>query len=353
MVPRHVRISGSPIWRTLTAIAAALAIAACGSDGTTPTAPTPKTASVASVAVTGSPLAVGATGQFIATATLSDGSTQNVTTGASWASSNPNVASVTNAGVVNAQTAGDADITATYNGVSGKTHVLLVRPPSPVAVISGTVTDGFSGGILPNISVQLVDTTSVLKSTRTDASGKYLVANVATGPLTVSFSAKSYVTLTKSMAVSADTRIDGTLQRAGPISGPALLTLYAPVASVPCPINHMTDDVHIAGTQIVDEQQLTFVSGTFTPQLTLSLTKTGGQLAGQIVGVTTDLVPRQGVPAWITVTEHVNVWHPASANGGIGPDGRASGIMIGTIAMDYVHSIYACSGTFAWALTDQ
>ena len=106
VIPHPGRVSGPLRWRTLAVIGAALVIAACGSDGVTPTAPTPKTASVTSVAVTGSALAVGATVQFIATATLSDGSTQNVTTGATWASSNPNVASVTSAGVVNAQTAG-------------------------------------------------------------------------------------------------------------------------------------------------------------------------------------------------------------------------------------------------------
>src|SRR3954466_10622722 len=153
MVPHREHVSRLLCGRTLIAVGAALVIAACGSDGAAPTVPTPKTASVASVAVTGSALAVGATAQFIATATLSDGSTQNVTTGATWASSNQSVASVTSTGIVNAQAPGDVDIAATYNGVSGNAHLTLVRPPALVAVISGTVTDAFSGGVLPNISV--------------------------------------------------------------------------------------------------------------------------------------------------------------------------------------------------------
>src|SRR4051812_23338316 len=221
MAPHHERITGPLYWRTLTAIAAALVIAGCGSDGAAPTAPTAKTASVASVAVVGTALAVGAiaqfpvTAQFAPTATLSDGSTQIVTTVATWASSNQDVAPVTSAGIVNAKAPGDADITATYNGVSGKAHLTLVRPPALVAVISGTVTDGFSGGILPNISVAAVDSRGAIRSTRTDATGSYSLANVATGSVTVSFSATSYVTLTETVTVSAGARIDVTLERAG------------------------------------------------------------------------------------------------------------------------------------------
>src|SRR6478672_5766276 len=107
MVSHRARVSRPRDWRILLVIGIALLIAGCGNDGGAPTTPTPKAASVTSVAVAGSALAVGATAQFIATATLSDGSTQNVTTAATWASSNQDVASVTSAGIVNAKTPGD------------------------------------------------------------------------------------------------------------------------------------------------------------------------------------------------------------------------------------------------------
>ena len=67
----------------------ALGIAACGSQST-PTAP----ATVASVAVNGTAPGAGASAPFSATATLSDGTTQIVTSQATWTSSNTSVATV-------------------------------------------------------------------------------------------------------------------------------------------------------------------------------------------------------------------------------------------------------------------
>ena len=197
----------------------------------------------------------------------------------------------------------------------------------------------------------------------TDASGSYSVANVATGPLTVSFSARSYVTLTKTIAVSGDTRLDVTLQRAGPISGPALLTIHAALiyvspetGSVCAPSTTGTDFV-IIGTQAVDEQHLTFTAGPgqeryFDPVLTLSLMRTGRQLAGQIGGGTNDVISKYGLFVRITDLPY-NHGHPANTDGGIGADGRASGSMIGTLYAEHINPQFHCSGTFQWALTDQ
>src|SRR5207249_1929313 len=64
------------------AVAALLAVIAIGCGSST----TPGT--VASVAVTGTAPSVGTMSQFTATATLTDGTTQDVTTQATWSSSN-------------------------------------------------------------------------------------------------------------------------------------------------------------------------------------------------------------------------------------------------------------------------
>jgi len=86
----------------------ALALAGCS------TAPS---ATVVSVAVTGPTVSVGLTAQFTATATMSDGTTQNVTTAAAWQSSNPAVATVV-LGVVTGVADGQTTITATYAGLA-------------------------------------------------------------------------------------------------------------------------------------------------------------------------------------------------------------------------------------------
>ena len=80
---------------------------------------------------------------------------QSVTAQASWQSSNNAVATVSAAGVVTGLAAGDADISATYQNVTGRMHVTLSRSTTGFTV-SGTVTDGTSGGVLPNIRNRLV-----------------------------------------------------------------------------------------------------------------------------------------------------------------------------------------------------
>src|SRR5690349_172049 len=73
---------------------------------------------VRSVAVSGSATAsVGGTTQLSATATLSDNSTQTVTSLSTWTSSTPAVASVSSSGLVQGLTAGSTNITATYQQV--------------------------------------------------------------------------------------------------------------------------------------------------------------------------------------------------------------------------------------------
>jgi hypothetical protein len=62
---------------------------------------------------------VGTSLQFIATATMSDGTIRIPTAIASWQSSNPAVATVSSSGLVTAVSSGTVTITATYLGTSG------------------------------------------------------------------------------------------------------------------------------------------------------------------------------------------------------------------------------------------
>jgi hypothetical protein len=115
------------------------AVAGCGSNTTSPAA----VVAVVSVAVSGSAPLVGAAAQFSATATLSDGTSRPVTSAASRSSSNGSVAGVSASGVVTGVAAGDADITATYQSVSGKASVTIARPPLNLAgTWTGTGSDG-------------------------------------------------------------------------------------------------------------------------------------------------------------------------------------------------------------------
>jgi hypothetical protein len=72
------------------------------------------------------PITVGETSQFTLTATLSDATTQNVSTSATWQSSNAVIASVSAVGDVTAVSPGTATISATYQGASSAVEMIVV-----------------------------------------------------------------------------------------------------------------------------------------------------------------------------------------------------------------------------------
>ena len=66
----------------------------------------------------GTSIAKGTTAQFTATATFSDGSTQDLTNSVTWSSSNTSVATIAAVGIVAGVNAGTSTISATQNGVT-------------------------------------------------------------------------------------------------------------------------------------------------------------------------------------------------------------------------------------------
>jgi Big-like domain-containing protein len=86
-----------------------------------PTSPT----TVSSVAVSGSAPAIGGTSQLIAMATLADGTTQNVSTQATWQSSNTAIATVSSTGIVTGVSSGTAVIQATYLTITGSDQLAV------------------------------------------------------------------------------------------------------------------------------------------------------------------------------------------------------------------------------------
>jgi len=120
-------------------------ICTCGSTVTV----SPK---LASISVTGPPsVMVGQTQQFTATATVSDGSTANVSSTVSWSSSNTGVATVSSSGLVKGISAGSANISASLSGVSGLIGLTVTEQSalsfSVVTSIGPTVPSATSGKI--------------------------------------------------------------------------------------------------------------------------------------------------------------------------------------------------------------
>ena len=110
-------------------------------------APIPVT-SVSIAGCTATPLAIGATHQLTATVLPANATNRIVT----WTSSNNNIATVNNYGLVTALTAGTATITAT-TADGGKTATCMVTIPAPIAVTGVTL-----AGCHPDVPFAINDT---------------------------------------------------------------------------------------------------------------------------------------------------------------------------------------------------
>jgi len=172
--------------RLSTVLALTLILAGCGGDSTG-TAPTSAAATVTSVTVTGGTPTVGNTVQFVATARMSNTTVQDVTTVATWQSSNPAVATVSATGSVRAVTGGTADITATYQGVRGILSITIALPAANIQITGqGSFTTCLSTGdclfsaSIQNVGVGCASGTAVV-ARFLDANGAQVGSDVQMG----------------------------------------------------------------------------------------------------------------------------------------------------------------------------
>ncbi len=81
--------------------------------------------------------------------------------------------------------------------------------------LSGLLTDGTSGGILPNINVLIMNGANQGQEMKTDSTGHYSFTGISNGTFNVQFSAVSYATQTVSVTVAGMTTANIVLQRTG------------------------------------------------------------------------------------------------------------------------------------------
>ena len=95
-----------------------------------------------SITPTNPSIAVNATEQFVATGNFSDGSTANLSSSVTWASSNQADAAMNGTGVATGMAAGSTTITASTSGVTGSTTLTVTA--AAVTVTSIAVSPTFS-----------------------------------------------------------------------------------------------------------------------------------------------------------------------------------------------------------------
>ena len=174
---------------------------------------------------------VGETVTLHVCATYSDDSEDCETT-PEWRSSAPDVATVSETGVVTGVSPGSVDIIATYERL---TATALITVEGPSFTLSGTVRDSrrTPGFVLPGAGVRLENG----ESTTTGPDGRYRFLNVS-GAITVTATAPNYVTQTVEVMVDADRTLDFNLEHLptaeppfrGPWTSPHLLDSADPTS---------------------------------------------------------------------------------------------------------------------------
>jgi trimeric autotransporter adhesin len=184
-----------------------------GSTTLTVNAPTISSISITPVDLT---LGIGINQQFTATATYSDGSTQDLVSGVTWSSSSASVASINGSGLATTAGAGQTTITATVGSLSDTTTLTVVSAhlisidvePKAVSIALGTTQQFSAVGTFDDGSTQLLTsvtwTSSVPGTATVSASG--LATSVGTGSATISAISGS-VSGTASLSVNSATLV--------------------------------------------------------------------------------------------------------------------------------------------------
>jgi len=163
------------------------------------TTPSPVLQSIA-VSPASPSIAVGGTQQFLATGSFSDGSTQNLTTSATWTSSNSQEAGISR-GLATGVAAGSVTITASEGGVSSPPVTLSVTAAAPtltsIAVTPSTAsiavgqTEQFTAtGTFSNGSTQNLTTSAAWTSSNSQEAGvsRGLATGATAGSVTITAS---------------------------------------------------------------------------------------------------------------------------------------------------------------------
>jgi uncharacterized protein YjdB len=293
-------------------LAAAL-VAGCGGggdQGRDPILGLPA-ADLVSVAVTPATASVniGATQQYLAIATYTDGSSRDVTTGAAWTSTAPAVATVNaTSGLATGVTAGTSSIAAAFSGKSGSA-TLTVNPatlqtmfllPANASIVAGTTQQYVAMGTFSN------NTTRDITALTTFSSATPAVASIdATTGLATGVAVGTTVITGKSGAISATTNLTVTaVPVINPPGTPAPVTLLSIAVTPQAPTLQIGASRALVVTATYSDNSTAIVTGssTYASAAPAFATVAGfGVVSGVAVGTSTVTASYQGKNANTTV----------------------------------------------------
>ena len=266
----------------------------------------------------------GALQQFVATGTYSDGSTQNLTSQATWTSSNPGVATINASGLATGVSGGTTTISATLAGVTGNSTLtvkalptlisIAVIPANPTILIGAsqqfTATGIYSDGT-QDLTSQATWTSSNPGMAAINAGG--LATGISTGATTVSATLAGVVGFTTLTIQSTPLVITAT-------SLPNTVTNVAYSRTLTAAGGTAPYTWSIAGGSLPPGLTLTgggIITGTPTTTGTFSFTAQVRD-TGNPQQTATKLLDIKTVPAEVTIWPSTAA--PQQTNGGLGKD---------------------------------
>ena len=136
---------------------------------------------------------------------MSNGTTQIVTTQATWQSSAAGVATSSTTGFITAVAAGEADIRATYQNVTGTAHISVTAPPPAAFSVCGTVQE--EGGTTPIAGATVIVKDTAL-STSSDSNGKYCISLAGSGRIVLRATRSGYDLAEVDLTVNGSVTVD-------------------------------------------------------------------------------------------------------------------------------------------------
>ena len=300
------------------------------SNNTTLTVRAPATLTSIAVTPTNSSILTGASRQFTATGTYSDGSTQNLSNQVTWASSNTRVATINTSGLATGISTGTTTISAALGGVSNNT-TLTVRAPATLTSIAVTPTNS---SILTGASRQFTATGTYSDGSTQNLSNQVTWASSNTAVATINTSGLATGVSTGTTTISA------TL--AG-VSGNSLLTVQRIPLSIttiflPTGVVNMAYTGTLAATGGTLPYTWSLAGGSLAPGLTLtgSGVITGKPTASGIFGFTAQVrdtgspvqTTNKALSITIAAVSVVSIW-PTSAAPGVVDGGPDSAVELG------------------------
>ncbi|MGH8283316.1 MAG: Ig-like domain-containing protein [Gammaproteobacteria bacterium] len=318
----------------------------CGGNSSSPTS----SLTLQSIAVTPATpsIAKGANTQFTATGVYSDHSTQDLTSQASWSSSNTAIATVSNAagtaGLVTTTGTGTATISASLNGISGNTTLIVTAATLKSIQVTPL-----------NPSISLGNTQSFTATgTYTDNSTQNLTTQVTWSSSSTDVATISNATGSQGLATSVKIGTATITATNGSVAGSTVLTVTSPTPGSPPstpPAQICGDTTLLSGPATPPDGAVTVAAGdnsSFIPVANTTYwfapgTHTFGTgQYGQIIPANNDVFI--GAPGAILDGENVNLYAftgqatnvtveyltiqnfgPAGANGGEGVVNHDSG----------------------------